>query len=270
MAEKKNIYESMAAVMADVGAIQKNQKNPQQGFLYRSIDAVYNALQPALIKNKVFVLPEILEIFREDRTTARGATLIFTRLTVKYTFYAEDGSFVTSVVVGEGQDSADKSSNKAMSAAFKYACFQAFCIPTEEMIDADAETPEESRKATPKQNAARMQQRPQNQASTPQTVNRPQGAEQAPKQAAEAHTAKAAMKEYMDSVKMSQKNRDAICTAYGATRFEDLTEENAQNYMELVRKHQKRRMEQEQQAQAQAVQEASTTAAQAQAREVVV
>ena len=38
-------------------------------------------------------------------------------------------------------DSGDKASNKAMSAAFKYACFQTFCIPTEEMQDPDAETP---------------------------------------------------------------------------------------------------------------------------------
>ena len=264
MAEKKNIYESMAAVMADVGAIQKNQKNPQQGFLYRSIDAVYNALQPALIKNKVFVLPEILEIFREDRTTARGATLIFTRLTVKYTFYAEDGSFVTSVVVGEGQDSADKSSNKAMSAAFKYACFQAFCIPTEEMIDADAETPEESRKATPEHNTARTQQRPQNQARPPQTVNnqkKQQKAIQAPQDVTEG-TAKRDMIFFINSVGMSHDNVAAVCKAYGAESLEALTEDQARDYMERVKRHQERK------AQAQAAQEASTTAAQA--REVVV
>ena len=29
--------------------------------------------------------------------------------------------------------------NKAMSVAYKYACFQVFCIPTEEMHDPDAE-----------------------------------------------------------------------------------------------------------------------------------
>ena len=60
---------------------------------------------------------------------------------MKYTFYAEDGSSVSAVVQGEGMDSADKSSNKAMSVAFKYACFQVLCIPTEEMKDPDAETP---------------------------------------------------------------------------------------------------------------------------------
>ena len=38
-------------------------------------------------------------------------------------------------------DSGDKATNKAMSVAFKYACFQVFCIPTEDMTDPDAETP---------------------------------------------------------------------------------------------------------------------------------
>ena len=41
-------------------------------------------------------------------------------------------------------DSGDKASNKALSIAFKYACFQVFCIPTEEMKDPDAETPPDS------------------------------------------------------------------------------------------------------------------------------
>lgn len=61
---------------------------------------------------------------------------------VKYTFYAEDGTSVTATVTGEGMDSGDKSLNKAMSIAFKYACFQVFCIPTEEMVDPDGESHE--------------------------------------------------------------------------------------------------------------------------------
>ena len=57
-------------------------------------------------------------------------------------FYAEDGTNVTAVVVGEAVDSGDKSFSKALSIAFKYACFQVFCLPTEEMIDPDAESHE--------------------------------------------------------------------------------------------------------------------------------
>ena len=141
MAEGK-IYEAISNVMADIGAVGKNSKNLQQGFMFRGIDAVMNAINPALIKYKVFVVPEILEQSREERKTAKGGLLIYSICKVKYTFYAEDGSFVESVVIGEGMDSGDKATNKAMSIAFKYACFQVFCIPTEEMKDPDADSQE--------------------------------------------------------------------------------------------------------------------------------
>lgn len=134
------IYEAINNVMSEIGAIGKNSKNSQQGFMYRGIDAVMNALNPALIKHKVFVVPEVLEQIREERQTAKGGTLFYSICKVKYTFYdATDGSSVEAIVIGEGMDSGDKATNKAMSVAFKYACFQVFCIPTEEMVDPDAE-----------------------------------------------------------------------------------------------------------------------------------
>lgn len=134
-----NIYESISSVMNDVGAIGKNTKNTQQGFMFRGIDAVMNALQPALIKNHIFVVPEVLEQTREERQSAKGGNLIYSIIKTKYTFYAEDGSNVSAVVIGEGMDTGDKATNKALSIAFKYACFQVFCIPTEEMKDPDSE-----------------------------------------------------------------------------------------------------------------------------------
>ena len=133
------IYKAINNVMSEIGAIGKNQRNQQQGFMFRGIDAVMNAISPALIKHKVFVVPEVLEQTREERQTKTGSSLIYSVCKMKYTFYAEDGSFVEAVVVGEGMDSGDKATNKAMSIAFKYACFQVFCIPTEEMKDPDEE-----------------------------------------------------------------------------------------------------------------------------------
>lgn len=143
--EKKNIYQTIVAVMEDVGAIGKNSKNIQQKFMYRGVDAVMNTLNPAFIKHHLFVVPEVLEQIREERTTAKGGMLLYSICKIKYTFFAEDGSSVDAIVIGEGMDSGDKATNKAMSIAFKYACFQVFCIPTEEMKDPDAETPPESK-----------------------------------------------------------------------------------------------------------------------------
>ncbi len=140
--EAPKIYGAIHAVMESIGAIGKDDVNKSQGFKYRGIDAVYNALSPALIKHKVFVVPEVLEQTREERQSSQNKALIYSICKVRYTFYAEDGSSVQAVVVGEGMDSGDKATNKAMSVAFKYACFQVFCIPTEEMMDPDAESPE--------------------------------------------------------------------------------------------------------------------------------
>lgn len=141
------IHEAIIAIMGEIGAIGKNQTNQQQHFKYRGIDDVMNALNPLLIKHGVFLVPEVLEKAREERESKSGGNLIYSVLTVKYTFYAADGSSVTAIIVGEGMDSGDKASNKALAIAMKYAMFQVFCIPTEEMKDPDADTPPPS---TPK------------------------------------------------------------------------------------------------------------------------
>ena len=146
-----NIFESINAVMNDIGAVGKTSKNVTQGFMFRGIDAVMNAINPALVKNKVFIVPEIIDQTREERQTSKGSTLIYSVCKIKYTFYAEDGSSISCVVIGEGMDSGDKATNKAMSIAFKYACFQVFCIPTEEMVDPDVESHEvKPKKEAPK------------------------------------------------------------------------------------------------------------------------
>lgn len=136
------IFEAIAKTMEEVGAVGKDSRNDQQKYKYRGIDAVMNALHPAMTKNGIFCSPTVLEQIREERQSAKGGLLIYSIVKVKYTFYAKDGSSVESTVIGEGMDSGDKATNKAMSAAFKYACFQVFCIPTEEMKDSEEDSPE--------------------------------------------------------------------------------------------------------------------------------
>lgn len=139
-----NIYESIAAIQADVDFIGKD-KTVQSGgtYKYRGVDQVLNTLHPLFAKHKVFAVPEVLEVItREWRKTAKGGDVVYQILHVKYTFYAEDGSNVSAVVIGEAMDSADKSSNKCMSVAYKYACFQILSIPTEETTQDPDETNE--------------------------------------------------------------------------------------------------------------------------------
>ena len=138
--ENGQIYAAISAAMADISAIGKDKYNQQQGFKFRGIDDVMNALKPILTKNKIFTVPQVLEQARESKVTTKGGELRYSLLKIAFRFYTTDGSFVEAVTLGEGMDSGDKASNKAMAIAYKYALFQVFCIPTEEMTDPDGES----------------------------------------------------------------------------------------------------------------------------------
>lgn len=163
------IYKAISDVLKDVGAVGKDGKNTFDKYNYRSIDAVMNAMHPAMANHGVFVSPEVLEMTREERQSANGNTLIYSMAKVRYTFFAEDGSSVTATVIGEGMDRGDKSINKAMSAAFKYALFQVFCIPTEEMVDSEQDSPAVSDRKPAAQKSVQHTQQTQ-QASQQRTV----------------------------------------------------------------------------------------------------
>ena len=137
------VYGAIAGVMARMATngIAKGRRNQQQGYNFRGIDDVYNALSSALSAEKLVMLPRVMAHSKEERQTQKGGTLFYTTAEVEFDLVsAVDGSKHTIKTLGEAMDSADKSSNKAMSAAFKYAAMQAFCIPTEGDNDADATT----------------------------------------------------------------------------------------------------------------------------------
>jgi hypothetical protein len=139
------VYQAIAAVMKDMAAegIGKSRKNQQQNYHFRGIDDVYNALAPILARHQLCMLPRILSREVVERATKSGGALFYTTVEAEFDLVsAVDGSKHTIRTVGEAMDSADKSSNKAMSAAYKYAAMQAFCIPTEGDNDADAHTHE--------------------------------------------------------------------------------------------------------------------------------
>lgn len=137
-----HVYEAICAVTAAMAreGIGKTRKNEQQGYRFRSVDDVYAAIGGLLAANKLCMLPRVIERSVLERPTkGGGGVLTYTTLTVEFDLVsAVDGSRHTIRTVGEAMDAADKSSNKSMSAAFKYAAFLAFQIPTEGDNDADA------------------------------------------------------------------------------------------------------------------------------------
>ena len=143
----------MSDVMKEIGFVSKDQNNQAQGFKFRGIDQFVNALYPALCKHGVFMAPRCVKESSElkDVTRSSGKSGIdkHVQLMMEYDFFAEDGSKVTvGPVPAEGLDSGDKATNKALSAALKYALIQTFSVPTEDMAEGDLETPEIAAKTT--------------------------------------------------------------------------------------------------------------------------
>ena len=147
-----NVYECIAAVSAELAqvGISKDRSNTTQNYKFRGIDDVYNALAPLLAKHGLVIIPRILSRAVVERVTQKGGTLFYVTVEAEFDFVsAKDGTKTTARSFGEAMDSADKATNKAMSAAYKYTAFQTFCIPTEGDNDADATTHDATVPATP-------------------------------------------------------------------------------------------------------------------------
>ncbi len=139
------VYAKICAIQAEMAAtgIAKDRRNTQQGYQFRGIDDVYNAIAPVLAKHGLCILPRYLSRTVTERESKAGGALFNVVLEAEFDVVAaEDGSHHTIRTYGEAMDSADKATNKAMSAAYKYAIIQTFAIPTEGDNDADASSHE--------------------------------------------------------------------------------------------------------------------------------
>ena len=151
------VYQAINAVQKALAkqGISKDRKNQQQGYSFRGIDDVYNVVSPLLAEHGLCIVPRVLSRQCEERVGKNGGTLFYVTVEAEFDLVcAEDGSKHTIKTFGEAMDSGDKATNKAMSAAYKYAAFQAFAIPTEGDNDADAHTHEVASKAPAKPVAA--------------------------------------------------------------------------------------------------------------------
>ena len=136
------VYQAIRNVSAamSAGGISKGRKNTQQGYNFRGIDDVLNALSSALVEAGLVILPRVVSREVVERQTAKGGALFYVTVEVEFDLVAtEDGSKHTVKTFGEAMDSADKATNKAMSAAYKYLALLTFCIPTEATPDTDAD-----------------------------------------------------------------------------------------------------------------------------------
>lgn len=139
------VFSAIGAVSREIATtgIAKDRKNVQQGYAFRGIDDVFNALGPIMAKHGLFILPRVLSRVITERINAKGTALFYVVVEAEFDFTsAEDGSKYTARTIGEAMDSGDKATNKAMSAAYKYAALMTFAIPTEADNDTESQTHE--------------------------------------------------------------------------------------------------------------------------------
>jgi hypothetical protein len=141
--DKPTVVEALLAVMGDVQAVGKADRNSQQGYNFRGIDAVINAVGPAFRKHGVIAVPAKSEARYRDVQTSTGKPSRECTVTVTYRFYGPAGDFIEVEVPGESMDFGDKGAPKAMSVAYRIALLQALCIPTDEP-EPDAQSYERS------------------------------------------------------------------------------------------------------------------------------
>ena len=155
MTEHKDIGQAIAAVMAEVGYVQK-ETTAALRYSFASEAGLIHALRPAMVKHGIFCyVSDVLDVKQDTFETAKGSVL--NRATVRGTVlftHAPSGTSIDAHATGEGMDMGDKSVNKASTGMLKYALRQTFLIETGD--DPDAFSSEEQEQVAPVKSAAPM------------------------------------------------------------------------------------------------------------------
>ncbi|KIF04161.1 hypothetical protein PL81_20340 [Streptomyces sp. RSD-27] len=118
------VDEAFIAVMREIGPVGKNGKNKDQGYQFRAQEDIVTAARKPMARYGLRMLPRVIS--HEHFTRGKVNVAI---IEVEFTFRGPTGDIMPPIlVIGEGADVSDKASNKAMTAAKKYAFIQAFEI----------------------------------------------------------------------------------------------------------------------------------------------
>ena len=133
MTELPTIHQALASVKKAIGAVGKSEKNQQQGWNFRGIDAVLNAVSGPLADNGVTVYPILQDYTYATVEIGRNKTpMAHVVVKVKYIFAGPAGDHLETYVAAESMDSGDKAMTKAFSVALRTALIQTLSLPTSE------------------------------------------------------------------------------------------------------------------------------------------
>ena len=163
-AKEMNIYEKMSAITAEIGVVEKNlnvKVNSNSSYKAVSERDVLDAVKPIEQKYRVYSYPanrkivdcDVLTKETEYNGTITRTNTLFMRVETVYRFVNIDkpDEFIETTVYGDGLDTGDKASGKAMTYADKYALMKAYKLSTGDDPDKEA-SPEHGyeKKAEPK------------------------------------------------------------------------------------------------------------------------
>ncbi|APD18732.1 hypothetical protein SEA_BIOSCUM_38 [Streptomyces phage Bioscum] len=170
-ADLPRVFAVIHGVMRDVMPVSKDKQNQQQNYNFRGVDDAMSAMAGPMRNHGCFIAPEVIE----HKQRPRGEKGTHTVLTMLYRIYGPAGDCLAVTIPGEAMDTADKSTNKAMSAALKYMLFQVFMIPVDarSIDDGDRDHPVMSN-APQQRQQPQQQRRPQQQRGQRSQQRRPQ------------------------------------------------------------------------------------------------
>lgn len=132
MSDQPNVFEAVQAVMSEIKAVGKDGRNTFDGYNFRGIDGVLNAVGPALREHKVIAVPIVDHAEYGQTTTGKGAVMTTVRIKMTVRWYGPAADHFDTVVWGEAFDRGDKATAKAHSVAFRTALLQTLALPTQE------------------------------------------------------------------------------------------------------------------------------------------
>ncbi|MFC8925253.1 ERF family protein [Streptomyces albidoflavus] len=176
-ADTPRVFQVIHGVMRDVMPVAKGQRNTQQNYSFRGVDDAMSAMAGPMRNHGCFIAPEVVE----HHWRPRGEKGTHTVVKMLFRIFGPAGDCLLVTLPGEAMDMADKSTNKAMSAALKYMLFQVFMIPVDarSIDDSDHDTPLMDN--APRQQGGQRQHRRQ-QGGQERRSNRPEAQQSGPAQ----------------------------------------------------------------------------------------
>ena len=125
-----NIYEKMSAIMQDVQYLTKDDQVKFGTTSYKALseEKVTGIMRAELIKHKLVIYPI-------QQSASRIGQITHVDVMYRLVNVENPEEYIDIASCGDGADSQDKGSGKAMTYAFKYMWLRAFALPTGEDPD---------------------------------------------------------------------------------------------------------------------------------------